>query len=158
MMTDDEQQLHAYARERSEAAFGELVARHIDFVYSAALRVVNGDSHLAQDVAQTVFIELAREGESLPDDVALPGWLHRHTCYTATKAVRTERRRQSREQTAMEMRALDDNTSFEWGFAEKVSHFSRGGCLLMERMNYGRLAAPQELRRQQLRRGVRCAG
>ena len=43
MMTDDEQLLHAYARERSESAFGELVTRHIDFVYSAALRVVNGD-------------------------------------------------------------------------------------------------------------------
>ena len=53
-MMDDEQLLHAYARERSESAFGELVARHIDFVYSTALRVVNGDSHLAQDVAQTV--------------------------------------------------------------------------------------------------------
>jgi RNA polymerase sigma factor (sigma-70 family) len=113
-MMDDEQLLHAYARERSESAFGELVARHIDFVYSTALRVVNGDSHLAQDVAQTVFIDLARKAGSLPDDVALPGWLHRHTCYTATKAVRTERRRQSREQTAMEMRALDDNTRPEW--------------------------------------------
>jgi hypothetical protein len=44
MMTDDEQLLYAYARERSESAFGELVTRHIDFVYSAALRVVNGDS------------------------------------------------------------------------------------------------------------------
>jgi hypothetical protein len=41
-MMDDEQLLHACVRERSEAAFGELVARHIDFVYSTALRVVNG--------------------------------------------------------------------------------------------------------------------
>jgi DNA-directed RNA polymerase specialized sigma24 family protein len=65
-MMDDEQLLGAYARERSESAFGELVARHIDFVYSTALRVVNGDSHLAQDVAQTVFIDLARGGWSVP--------------------------------------------------------------------------------------------
>ena len=43
-MMDDEQLLHAYARERSESAFGELVVRHLDFVYSAALRVVSGDS------------------------------------------------------------------------------------------------------------------
>jgi len=113
-MMDDEQLLGAYARGGSESAFGELVARHVDFVYSTALRVVNGDSHLAQDVAQTVFIDLARKAGSLPDDVALPGWLHRHTCYTATKAVRTERRRQGREQTAMEMRALDDDTRPAW--------------------------------------------
>ena len=56
-MMDDEQLLGAYARDRSESAFGELVARHIDFVYSTALRVVNGDRHLAQDVSQTVFID-----------------------------------------------------------------------------------------------------
>jgi hypothetical protein len=58
---DDEQLLHAYARERSESAFGELVTRHIDLVYSSALRVVNDDSDLAQDVAQRVFIDLARK-------------------------------------------------------------------------------------------------
>ena len=69
-MMDDEQLLGAYARERSESAFGELVARHIDFVYSTALRVVNGDSHLAQDVAQTVFIDLARKAGSLPGNGA----------------------------------------------------------------------------------------
>jgi DNA-directed RNA polymerase specialized sigma24 family protein len=74
-MMGDEQLLHAYGRERSEAAFGELVARHIDFVYSTALRVVNGDSHLAQDVAQTVLIDPARKaGEAAagPCIVKLP--------------------------------------------------------------------------------------
>ena len=113
-MINDEQLLQAYARERSESAFGELVTRHLDCVYSAALRVVNGDTPLAQDVTQTVFIDLARQAGKLSCDVALAGWLHRHTCYTAAKAVRTERRRQSREHTAMEMRALDDNTRPEW--------------------------------------------
>jgi RNA polymerase sigma factor (sigma-70 family) len=113
-MTDDEKLLEEYARARSESAFGELVARHIDLVYSAALRVVNGDTYLAQDVTQTVFIDLARKARSLPRNVVLAGWLHRHTCYTAATAVRTERRRRTREQTAMEMRALDDNTSPAW--------------------------------------------
>ncbi len=64
-MENDEQLLHAYARERSESAFGELVRRHIDFVYSAAPRVVNGDSHLAQDISQTVFIEMGSKTRSL---------------------------------------------------------------------------------------------
>src|ERR1035437_4079437 len=113
-MENDEQLLLHYAQDRSESAFGKLVTRHINFVYSAALRVVNGDSHLAQDVAQTVFIDLARKARSLPSDVVLTGWLHRHTCYTAATAVRTERRRQSRDQTAMEMRALDDDNRPEW--------------------------------------------
>ena len=114
MITTDEQLLQQYARDRSESAFGELVTRHLDYVYSDALRVVNGDAPLAQDVTQTVFFDLARQAGKLPCDVALAGWLHRHTCYTAAKAVRSERRRQSREHTAMEMRALDDNTRPEW--------------------------------------------
>ena len=113
-MANDEQLLRQYARERSESAFGELVNRHLNYVYSAALRVVNGDTPLAQDVTQTVFIDLARKAGDLPRDVVLSGWLHRHTCYTAATAVRTERRRQIREHTAMEMKALDDNTRPEW--------------------------------------------
>jgi RNA polymerase sigma factor (sigma-70 family) len=113
-MTTDEQLLRQYARERSESAFAELVTRHLDCVYSAALRVVNGDTPLAQDVTQTVFIDLARQAGSLPRDAVVAGWLHRHTCYTAAKAVRTERRRQTREHTAMEMRALDDGTRPPW--------------------------------------------
>src|SRR5579864_1648412 len=114
MMTDDGQLLQRYAQERSESAFGKLVSRHIDLVYSAALRVVGGDSHLAQDVTQRVFIDLARKARNLPCDVVLAGWLYRHTCYTAANAVRAERRRKTREQTAMEMRALDDSTDSPW--------------------------------------------
>ena len=100
-MENDEQLLHAYARERSESAFGELVTRHIDLVYSAALRVVNGDSHLAHDVSQTVFIDLARKAGNLPRGVVLTGWLHRHTCYTAATAVRNERVSPGKHQTEL---------------------------------------------------------
>src|SRR5262247_3052104 len=103
-MMDDHQLLQQYARERSEEAFGELVTRYIDLVYGAALRVVQGDRHLAQDITQTVFIDLARKAWRLPDQVVLAGWLYRHTCYTAATAIRTERRRRTREQVAMEMR------------------------------------------------------
>lgn len=113
-MTDDEQLLRQYTEECSESAFGELVTRYIDLVYSAALRVVNGDAHFAQDVTQAVFMDLARKARSLPRGVVLAGWLHRHTCYTAATAIRTERRRRTREQTAMEIRALDDNAESRW--------------------------------------------
>ena len=113
-MTDDAQLLRQYANERAEPAFGELVARHIDLVFSAALRVVGGDRHLAQDVTQTVFADLARKAGNLPHDVVLAGWLYRHACFTAAKAVRAERRRQAREKTAMEMNALHDSTEPNW--------------------------------------------
>lgn len=113
-MSEDAQLLRQYTEERSEAAFGELVRRHIDLVFSAALRVVGGDSHLAQDVTQIVFTDLARKAWGLPAGVVLPGWLYRHSCYTAAKAVRTERRRQAREQTAMEMSIPEEHPGPDW--------------------------------------------
>src|SRR5207248_11278409 len=93
-----------------DQAFGELVRRQTDLVYSTALRVVGGDAHLAEDVTQTVFIDLARKAHSLCRCAALSGWLYRHTCYTASKAVRSERRRQAREMEAVAMNAQDDQS------------------------------------------------
>ena len=49
-MIDDVDLLSRYAAEQSEAAFAELSRRHVDLVYSTALRLVNGDVHAAQDV------------------------------------------------------------------------------------------------------------
>lgn len=109
-MTDSQRLLAEYARTGSESAFRELVSRYLNFVYSTALRLVGGDAHLAEDVAQTVFIGLANRGRTLSTGVMLGGWLHRHTFYVATKAVRTERRRQSREREAVEMSQLQDNS------------------------------------------------
>jgi RNA polymerase sigma factor (sigma-70 family) len=114
MMTDDQQLLERYIQERSEPAFSELVARHIDLVFSVALRRVNGERHLAQDITQTVFIDLARKARRLPPGVMLAGWLHRHTCYVAATAIRTEQRRRTREQTAFEMSTLEDQTQPPW--------------------------------------------
>ncbi len=60
-MTSDSELLAAFARTNSGDDFAELVKRQVDLVYSAALRQLNGDTHLAQDVAQTVFADLARK-------------------------------------------------------------------------------------------------
>ncbi len=98
----------------SDQAFGQLVSRHFDLVYSAALRMGRGDSHLAQDVAQLVFTDLARKARGLAEDTVLGGWLYRHTCFTAAKAIRTERRRQAREQQAVEMNAPSDANDAVW--------------------------------------------
>jgi RNA polymerase sigma factor (sigma-70 family) len=104
-MTDVQQLLADYAEEGSEPAFRELVSRYIDLVYSTATRLMGGDTHSAEDVAQIVFADLARMARTLRKDVLLGGWLHRHTCYVAANVTRSDRRRQSRERQAMN--ALD---------------------------------------------------
>ena len=110
-MNETEELLRSYVDEGSEEAFGQLVSRYVNLVYSTALRQVGGDAHLAQDVAQDVFSDLARKARTLPTGVVLAGWLHRHTCFTASKAIRTERRRQAREKEASQMNAVNDSES-----------------------------------------------
>ncbi len=109
-MNDDTQLLRQYAREGSDQAFRELVERHVGLVHATARRLVAGDTHLAQDVTQIVFTDLARKAGSLPADLILGGWLHRHTCFTAAKAVRTEQRRRSRDRIFMEINALEEKS------------------------------------------------
>src|SRR5216110_1453401 len=56
--------LRRFAVEGCESGFAKLVERYLDLVYSAALRQVNGDSGLAADICQSVFIDLARKARS----------------------------------------------------------------------------------------------
>jgi len=109
-MTDNQTLLAEYAQSGSESAFRELVGRYINFVYSTAVRLVGGDSHLGEDVTQTVFMHLARNAHRLPDNVMLGGWLHRDTCNVASKLMRGQRRRQARERQAAEMHTLEDHS------------------------------------------------
>lgn len=109
-MIEGEQTLAEYAQTGSETAFRAVVERYVDLVYSAALRMVNGDSHLAEDVAQGVFADLARMARKLSPEVKLGGWLHRHTCFVASNTMRGERRRQLRERSAVEMNSMEDHS------------------------------------------------
>ena len=109
-MTDSQTLLADYVRHDSEAAFRELVVRYLDLVYSTAVRLVGGNTHLAEDVSHTVFIDLARSAKSLSNEVKLGGWLHRHTCFVAAKVLRGERRRQFRERQSVEMNAQPDHS------------------------------------------------
>ncbi len=100
-MTPDSELLRRYAGTQSEEAFAELVQRHVNLVYSAALRQVNGDAHLAQDVAQTVFTDLVRKASSLARRGTLTGWLYTSAHFAAAKIARTENRRRDREEKLM---------------------------------------------------------
>jgi len=113
-MTEDEKLLAEYSQTQSEAAFREIVSRYLNLVYSTALRLVAGDTHRAEDVAQTVFVALAGNAGKLPPKVMLGGWLHRHTCFVAANTMRGERRRLAREREAVEMNSLDDNTGADF--------------------------------------------
>src|SRR6184192_4220134 len=109
-MTESQRLLAEYAHSSSEAAFREIVTRYLDLTYSTAIRLVDGDAHLAQDVTQLVFIDLARMARTLSREVMLGGWLHRHCCFVARKVMRGERRRAARERQAIEMNALRDDS------------------------------------------------
>src|SRR4051812_25050757 len=90
---DDAELLAHYAADRSEIAFAELVHRHVDLVYSAALRQLGGNHHLAQDVTQMVFVDLAKKASALSRHPALAAWLHRCTRYAVFNTRRKEARR-----------------------------------------------------------------
>src|ERR1035437_4100871 len=101
----DQRLLREYAERRVEAAFGELVRRHVDLVYSAALRMVR-DAHLAEDVTQGVCVALSQSAAQLTERPVLSGWLHRTTQNLAANAVRSDVRRRAREQEAAAMNEL----------------------------------------------------
>jgi RNA polymerase sigma factor (sigma-70 family) len=97
--------LRDYTERRSEPAFAELVRRHVDFVYSAALRMVR-DAHLAEDVTQGAFVALAQNARQLMDRPVLSGWLHRTAQNLAANTVRSDVRRRAREQEVAAMNEL----------------------------------------------------
>ena len=106
-MNDDLTLLREYARLNSEEAFAALVSRHINLVYSVALRQVR-DSHLAEEITQAVFIILARKAGSLGPKTILSGWLCRTARYASANALTIQRRRQHREQEAYMQSILNE--------------------------------------------------
>jgi RNA polymerase sigma factor (sigma-70 family) len=116
-MNDDAELLRRYAKEGANDAFSALVERHVNLVYSAALRQLNGDAHLAADATQLVFTDLARKAGSLVGHRVLAAWLFTSTRFVTAKLVRGERRRQVREVEAQLMQAMnhDDLTAkLDW--------------------------------------------
>jgi RNA polymerase sigma factor (sigma-70 family) len=107
-----------FARHNSEAAFTELVRRHLNLVYSVARRCTGNDGD-AHDVTQAVFIILARKAAGLREKTLLSGWLYETTRFATARLLRTNARRHAREQEAYMQSTLNEaDNSAVW---EKLS-------------------------------------
>lgn len=122
-MMNDADLLDQFIREPNtragQDAFTALVERHLDLVYSAALRQVRAPQ-LAEEISQSVFTQLARHATSLKPGTILPAWLHQVTHHAAIDVLRSEGRRQAREQIACEMSRLMDENTVDWTLIEPL--------------------------------------
>src|ERR1051325_1635260 len=113
----DAQLLGEHAAQGSEPAFAEIVARHTNLVYSAALRQT-GSTELAREIAQGVFTDLARKARALVGtlsaDASLAGWLFRSTRFAGLKRLRDDHRRETRERQFMEHFEPAPDTAPDW--------------------------------------------
>jgi len=118
-MSDTDMELLArYIRQGAEEAFAQLVRRHVNLVYSAAVRQVRLPQ-LAEEVTQSAFIDLARNAARLKPDTILTAWLYQVTHRTAIDVVRREASRQLREQIATELNAMNA-TAADWTHIEPL--------------------------------------
>ena len=120
-----------FATQQSEAAFAELVRRHVNLVYSIARRCTGSESD-AEDVTQAVFVILARKAAGLRARTVVAGWLAETTRHTAACVQRGHARRHAREQEAyMQSTLTDADTAEAW--ARLAPHLEAGMAQLGER-------------------------
>jgi RNA polymerase sigma factor (sigma-70 family) len=118
MIANDHDLLRQFTREHSQDAFTALVNRHLNLVYSSALRQVRSPQ-LAEEVCQAVFTNLACHAATLKPDTVLTAWLYQVARHTAIDVIRREARRQAREQIAFQMSDMND-TSADWTHIEPL--------------------------------------
>ena len=110
---DDNSLLREYAENNSEEAFAALVARHINKVYSVALRHTRNPSE-AEEITQAVFVILAKKARHLGAKVVISGWLYQTARLTSVTYLRSEIRRARREQEAHTMQTILNEPDEAW--------------------------------------------
>jgi RNA polymerase sigma factor (sigma-70 family) len=113
MISDDMALVREYAQSNSQQAFAALVSRHVNLVYSVAIRQVR-DPHLAEEITQGVFIIFARKARSLSPKTIIPGWLCRTARYVSADTLKIQRRRQIREQESQMQYTLNEPEVGVW--------------------------------------------
>lgn len=115
--SQDIELLRQYVQNRSADAFERIVREYAGIVLASARRQV-GDSALAEDVTQAVFMVLANKASSLMNLPTLGGWLMKVTRYAAIDATRKQNRHRRHEQAAAterpELRDAVDVDGRDW--------------------------------------------
>jgi RNA polymerase sigma factor (sigma-70 family) len=110
----DQTLLQQYVQTGSQQAFADLVSRHADWVYSAAVRMVR-DPGLAEDVTQAVFVLLSQKAPKVGSK-PINAWLFAVLRFAASHALRAKARRQRHEARAAAMKPIansDDERIWE---------------------------------------------
>ncbi len=123
-MTDHEL-VGRYATDGDQEAFRAMVDRHAGMVYGVALRRTT-EPALAEEVAQTVFVQLARKAGSLKDPGRLSGWLHRCAVLESSHIMRKRRREQAHQrelaQAVATPEAEDHSSDYLAAFIDEALH------------------------------------
>src|ERR1041385_4537584 len=109
----DMELLSRYASCKCEESFASLVSRHINMVYSVALRQV-ANAQQAEEITQAVFLTLAHKAPRLGRGTVLSGWLFQTARLTAANFQRSEFRRIRREHEAYMQSNLDQSGEDVW--------------------------------------------
>ncbi len=116
----DDKLLSEHARTGSDAAFAQIVARHLPLVYRACRRELGSDT-LAEDAAQVVFLLLARKAKTLRAGPSLAGWLFQTARFVAKDVRKQEARRLRREEAVMQESVHQQTTPVsEWDSLEPL--------------------------------------
>lgn len=109
----DRQLIESYVQDGSQAAFAELVDRHLNLVYSVAWRKL-GNPHDAEEISQIVLCQLARKARTLKPATDIAGWLYKAAVLESLNHLRRERRRHQREQEAGLMNLIAEDSNDSW--------------------------------------------